>query len=120
MDMLIVFLAPFALGFGAGYGVREWKSRMRRRRYSGGWQNSREPVFSQQRHSLARVTAPIIRFLQCPIYPTNGPATGRQGNRRPNGADARAAGNPGADCDPVRPSADTGARSHVRAAASPP
>jgi hypothetical protein len=30
MDMLIVVLAPFALGFGAGYGVREWKSRMRR------------------------------------------------------------------------------------------
>jgi hypothetical protein len=36
MDMLIVALAPFALGFGVGYGVREWKSRVRRRRYSGG------------------------------------------------------------------------------------
>jgi hypothetical protein len=35
-------------------------------------------------------------------------------------ANARAAGNPGADCDPVRPYADKGARSHVRAAASPP
>jgi hypothetical protein len=36
MGMLVVFLAPFALGFGVGYGVREWKSGVRRRRYRGG------------------------------------------------------------------------------------
>src|SRR5215469_7768812 len=70
----------------------------------------------------AKHRSPIIRFLQCPIYPTSESATARQGNRPPNDADVRltAAGNPSAYCDPVRPCADTGARLHVRAAASPP
>jgi hypothetical protein len=36
MDPLALLIV-FALGFGAGYGVREWQSQMRRRRYSGGW-----------------------------------------------------------------------------------
>jgi hypothetical protein len=37
MDTL-AFLIAFALGFGAGYGIREWQSQIRRRRYgSGGW-----------------------------------------------------------------------------------
>ena len=34
MDQLIPFLIVFALGFAAGYGVREWRSRLRRRRLS--------------------------------------------------------------------------------------
>jgi len=29
---LLIFAGIFAIGFGAGYGVREWKSRRRRRR----------------------------------------------------------------------------------------
>ena len=33
MDLVIAFLVVFAVGFGAGYAVRERKSRMRRRRY---------------------------------------------------------------------------------------
>ena len=34
MDQLTPFLIVFALGVAAGYGVREWRSRMRRRRYA--------------------------------------------------------------------------------------
>ncbi len=34
--------------------------------------------------AAASFRSPIIRFLQCPIYPTNGSATARQGNRRPS------------------------------------
>ena len=34
MDWLIPLLIVFALGFATGYGVREWRSRMRRRRYA--------------------------------------------------------------------------------------
>jgi hypothetical protein len=37
MALFIAFLFMFALGFGAGYGAREWKSQIRRRRYSGGF-----------------------------------------------------------------------------------
>jgi hypothetical protein len=33
MNWLIAFGIGLALGFAAGYGVREWRSRMRRRRY---------------------------------------------------------------------------------------
>jgi len=33
MDLAIAFLVVFAIGFGAGYAVRERKSRNRRRRY---------------------------------------------------------------------------------------
>jgi hypothetical protein len=33
MDLIIAFVVTFALGFGAGYAVRERKSRMRRRSY---------------------------------------------------------------------------------------
>jgi hypothetical protein len=36
MDLSIAFLVVLALGFAAGYGVRERKSRMRRRRYNLG------------------------------------------------------------------------------------
>ena len=36
MDLTIAFLVVLALGFAAGYGVRERKSRMRRRRYTLG------------------------------------------------------------------------------------
>jgi hypothetical protein len=35
MDSLVILIA-FALGFVAGYGVRERKSQMRRRHFSGG------------------------------------------------------------------------------------
>ena len=35
MEQLVPFFVVFALGFGVGYSVREWKSRVRRRRYSG-------------------------------------------------------------------------------------
>jgi hypothetical protein len=31
MEQFIPIFVLFALGFGAGYGVREWKSQMRRR-----------------------------------------------------------------------------------------
>jgi hypothetical protein len=33
METLIAFLVVFALGFAVGYGIRERKSRNRRRRY---------------------------------------------------------------------------------------
>src|SRR5215469_18541557 len=81
-------------------------------------------ILSLFEHLVGAAThrSPIIRFLQCPIYPTSESATARQGNRPPNDADVRptAAGNPSAYCDPVRPYADTGARLHFRAAPSPP
>jgi hypothetical protein len=32
MEQLIPLFILFALGFGVGYGVREWKSQTRRRR----------------------------------------------------------------------------------------
>jgi hypothetical protein len=32
-DILIAFLVGCTLVFGIGYGVRDWKSRQRRRRY---------------------------------------------------------------------------------------
>jgi len=35
-ELFIAFLVVLALGFAAGYGVRERKSRMRRRRYNLG------------------------------------------------------------------------------------
>jgi len=35
MEQLVPIFVVFALGFGVGYGVREWKSQMRRRRHSG-------------------------------------------------------------------------------------
>ena len=35
MEQLVPFFVLFALGFGVGYSVRDWKSRVRRRRYSG-------------------------------------------------------------------------------------
>jgi hypothetical protein len=35
-DLSIAFLVVLALGFALGYGVRERKSRMRRRRYNLG------------------------------------------------------------------------------------
>jgi hypothetical protein len=34
MEQLVPFFVVFALGFGVGYSVRDWKSRVRRRRYS--------------------------------------------------------------------------------------
>jgi hypothetical protein len=37
MAQLLIIWVLFALGFGAGYGVREWQSQIRRRRYSAGW-----------------------------------------------------------------------------------
>src|SRR5204863_1577257 len=96
-----------------------------------GWRDSALGALKRPKHALS-MPSPIsydarrhsgrrfIRFLQCPIYPPNGSGTARQENQRPKGADARAApaGNPRADCDPVQPYADTGARSHVRATAS--
>jgi len=36
VDLIIAFLVVFVLGFGAGYAIRERKSRMRRRRYYHG------------------------------------------------------------------------------------
>jgi hypothetical protein len=33
MDLIVVCVVTFALGFGAGYAARERKSRMRRRSY---------------------------------------------------------------------------------------
>jgi hypothetical protein len=36
MSDSILFLIVFALGFASGYGVREYMSRKRRRRYSAG------------------------------------------------------------------------------------
>jgi hypothetical protein len=36
MDLIITFVVAFALGFAVGYGVREHKSRQRRRRYYAG------------------------------------------------------------------------------------
>jgi len=33
MNLIIAFVVAFAIGFGAGYPIRERKSRMRRRRY---------------------------------------------------------------------------------------
>jgi hypothetical protein len=34
MDQLVFTFIVFALGAGVGYGVREWKSQVRRRRYT--------------------------------------------------------------------------------------
>jgi hypothetical protein len=34
MDQLILLFIVLTLGFGIGYGVRDWKSQVRRRRYN--------------------------------------------------------------------------------------
>jgi hypothetical protein len=44
MDLAIVFLVVFALGFGAGYAFRERISRNRRRRYTHAIFEPRWPV----------------------------------------------------------------------------
>jgi hypothetical protein len=33
LTVLLLFLGTFVAGFACGYGVREWRSRRRRRRY---------------------------------------------------------------------------------------
>ena len=57
MVWFIAFGIVFALGFAAGYGVRAWRSRMRRRRYKRLPSTLTQEEIEEQRewmHSLSK------------------------------------------------------------------